>query len=194
MVLDAGNRIVATNRLADQLLRIEQVFDLDRSGALHATAPEQGARLAAAIAAARAGASAPVKLTSTATGRCYLVWVVPLAPHSVQKPESEFDNRIRFIGVEGSKANVLLLACDLDEATGISVEDLITRFGLTRAEARLSSALVAGRSLGDYARETGLSRNTARNQLATIFEKTGTRRQAALVAHVIGSVWTANVH
>lgn len=97
---------------------------------------------------------------------------------------------MRFFGVEGTGAKVLLLVCDLHDATGISHEALMTGFSLSRTEARLSAALVAGRSLSDYARETGVSRNTARNQLATIFEKTGTRRQAELVAHIVGTLWT----
>lgn len=198
VVIDARNRIVATNRLADQLLRTGRLFALDRSGALHAAAPAQITRLGNAIASARdsarGGASAPVKLTSAATGRDYLVWVVPLAPHADQSQGRETGNRFEHLGVEASNAAVLLLACDLYEATGIPHESMMTSFNLTPAEARLSSALVAGRSLADYARDAGLSRNTARNQLATIFEKTGTRRQAELVAHIIGTLWTANGH
>ena len=198
VVIDARNRIVATNRLAGQLLRTGRLFALDRSGALHAAAPTQITRLGNAIASARnsagGGASAPLKLASAATGRDYLVWVVPLAPQADQSQGRETSNRFELLGVEATSAAVLLLACDLHEATGIPHESMMTSFGLTPAEARLSSALVAGRSLADYAREVGLSRNTARNQLATIFEKTGTRRQAELVAHIIGTLWTANGH
>jgi len=198
LVIDARNRIVATNRLADQLLRTGRLFGLDRSGALHAAASTQVTRLGNAIASARVsaggGASAPLKLASAATGREYLVWVVPLAPHSDQSQGRETGHRFQHLGVEATDAAVLLLACDLHEATGISHESIMTSFGLTPAEARLSSALVAGRSLADYARDAGLSRNTARNQLATIFDKTGTCRQAELVAHIIGTLWTANGH
>ncbi len=39
-------------------------------------------------------------------------------------------------------------------------------------------------SLTDYALGADLSRNTARAQLASIFEKTGTKRQAELVARI----------
>ena len=198
VVIDARNHVMASNRLADQLLRTGQLFALDRSGALHAAAPTHITRLENAIASARqsarGGASASLKLASAANGRSYLVWVVPLAPQAGQSHGRETSNRFEHLGVDATNAAVLLLACDLHEATGIPQESMMTSFGLTPAEARLSSALVAGRSLADYARETGLSRNTARNQLATIFEKTGTRRQAELVVHIIGTLWTANGH
>jgi DNA-binding CsgD family transcriptional regulator len=198
IVLDARDRIVATNRLADHLLCAGRVFALDRFGELSAAAPAQAGRLKAAIAAMRntkhGGASAPLRIASAADGRGHLVWVVPLSATSSGAQGRNEDPRLRFFGVEGTGAKVLLLACDLHEATGLSHEALMAGFSLSRAEARLSAALVAGRSLSDYAREAGVSRNTVRNQLAIIFEKTGTRRQAELVAHIVGTLWTGNGH
>ena len=55
-------------------------------------------------------------------------------------------------------------------------------FGLTPAEARLSQALVQGASLTGYAADAAIAEGTARAQLNAIFAKTGTHRQAELVA------------
>lgn len=55
-------------------------------------------------------------------------------------------------------------------------------FGFTGAEAKLATFLMAGGSLSSFAKENGISRNTARNQLQVIFQKTNVRRQAELVA------------
>ncbi|WP_395667135.1 helix-turn-helix transcriptional regulator [Methylocella sp.] len=55
-------------------------------------------------------------------------------------------------------------------------------FGLTPAEARLARAMLSGRSLAAVARESGLTYETARSYLKAIFLKTGTHRQAELVA------------
>ena len=57
-----------------------------------------------------------------------------------------------------------------------------TLFTLSTAEASLLEALVAGVALGDWSRQRGVSVNTARSQLRSLFEKTGTDSQARLVA------------
>ena len=55
-------------------------------------------------------------------------------------------------------------------------------FCLTSAEARLAAALAEGASLKDYAASAGIAEGTARVQLKSVFAKTGTHRQAQLVA------------
>lgn len=55
----------------------------------------------------------------------------------------------------------------------------------TAAETRLAKALVEGQTLSDFCNQTGISINTARKQLAALFAKTGTNRQAALVAWLL---------
>lgn len=55
-------------------------------------------------------------------------------------------------------------------------------FGLTPAEARLAEAMLAGHDPADCAVLFGVSRTTIRSQLDSLFDKTGRRRQAALMA------------
>jgi len=57
--------------------------------------------------------------------------------------------------------------------------------GLTSAELALARAVARGCTLAAYARERGVSMHTVRAQLKTIFQKTGTHRQAELVALVL---------
>jgi DNA-binding CsgD family transcriptional regulator/PAS domain-containing protein len=54
-------------------------------------------------------------------------------------------------------------------------------FRLSPAETRLWAALSAGRRLIDIAEESGVSINTVRVQLRTLFQKTGVHRQADLL-------------
>lgn len=54
-------------------------------------------------------------------------------------------------------------------------------FGLTRSELRLVANLCAGKTIAEIARQLGLSPQTLRDQLKSIFVKTGTNRQANLV-------------
>jgi DNA-binding CsgD family transcriptional regulator len=55
-------------------------------------------------------------------------------------------------------------------------------FGLTPSEARLASIMARGAAPEMAARELNVSRETVRNQLKSIFAKTGTHRQGELVA------------
>lgn len=57
-------------------------------------------------------------------------------------------------------------------------------FGLTKAEARLTAAICMGQDINTVAARLGVSRQTLRWQLKTVFAKTGSRRQAELVARV----------
>lgn len=66
--------------------------------------------------------------------------------------------------------------------------ELIARlFSLTCAEAELVVALCGGNTLEQAAQARQTSIHTARTQLKSIFDKTGTRRQADLVALVLSS-------
>jgi DNA-binding CsgD family transcriptional regulator/PAS domain-containing protein len=54
-------------------------------------------------------------------------------------------------------------------------------FGITRAEARVLAALVAGQSAAEYAAMTGTAERTVRNQIASLLKKMSCSRQAELV-------------
>ena len=65
---------------------------------------------------------------------------------------------------------------------------LKNRFGLTPAEARVVLRLLSGDSLRAAAKALGVQYETVRTHLMSIFQKTGTRRQAELVILVIRSL------
>lgn len=66
-----------------------------------------------------------------------------------------------------------------------SSADVARIFGLTKAEARLTLAIVNGTTATEYSSEHGISINTAYSQIKDILSKTGTRRQAELVKLVL---------
>ena len=55
-------------------------------------------------------------------------------------------------------------------------------FGLTPSETRLAQLLACGDTVEEVAQALGVKLTTVRSQLAVIFSKTGTHRQAKLVA------------
>jgi DNA-binding CsgD family transcriptional regulator len=61
-------------------------------------------------------------------------------------------------------------------------------YGLTAAEVRLVSALLEHSGLTAAAKALGVSRNTAHSQLASVFQKTGTRSQSELLRLILGSI------
>ena len=53
-------------------------------------------------------------------------------------------------------------------------------FGLSPAEARVASGIAGRQTLEAIARDFGISRETVRSQLKTVFAKTGAKRQLDL--------------
>ena len=66
-----------------------------------------------------------------------------------------------------------------------SIDLLRCHFGLTPSEGTLALHLVTGETLRSAAAELLISYETARTQLKNIFSKTGTCRQAELVAVMV---------
>lgn len=63
-----------------------------------------------------------------------------------------------------------------------SISDVLTQlYGLSKAEAELCARLAEDRTLDDIAALRGVTKETLRTQLRSIFGKTGTSRQSALV-------------
>ena len=81
---------------------------------------------------------------------------------------------------EGCRA--ILVVSDLTRPSITDAALLSVVFGLTSAEARLAAAICDGHDLNAAAATFGVSRETVRSQLKTVFAKTGSRRQAELVA------------
>lgn len=84
----------------------------------------------------------------------------------------------RFGGVAGA----VLLVADADARRPPSERLLAQGFGLTPSEAALAASLLAGVPLAEHARRRRIAMPTARTHLAHLMRKTGTQRQAALVA------------
>ncbi|MFK8049782.1 MAG: helix-turn-helix transcriptional regulator [Halioglobus sp.] len=100
--------------------------------------------------------------------------------------ETKWDVHIRVVEKkdvvfgEGGPELVLLIQGSVREGAP-SQSRLIEMFSVTPAEAKLIAHLVDGLTLTAAAETLGISRNTARTQLSSIFTKTGVNRQVQLV-------------
>jgi DNA-binding CsgD family transcriptional regulator len=171
-LLDHSRRVMAGSARGEALILGERVLRLDPSGRLHAARSVDDGALQAALAKAVAaqGQAHPVRLLSGRSGRAWLAWIEPCSA------VANYDRTV----------TVLMFVTPADPGPSTRAEAIMAEFRLSAAECRLVSALLAGSTLQEYARETGYSRNTVRNKLSVVFDKTGTHRQSELVALIAG--------
>jgi DNA-binding CsgD family transcriptional regulator len=84
-----------------------------------------------------------------------------------------------------SRPRAVVLVNDPSDADRANAELLIDLFGLTRREADVALAVVAGHGLRAAAQQLGIALTTARTHLQHVFEKTLTRRQSELTSLVL---------
>ena len=85
-----------------------------------------------------------------------------------------------------SSVDAILLVTPVVKDRLPSADLLHGLFDLTPAEAGLSRALLGGESLGQIAKARGVSIETTRSQLKSVFSKTATKRQSTLIALLSG--------
>ena len=112
------------------------------------------------------GLSAPIALPRTGRN--------PLLAYPVRPA------RIAANALADCQAMIMLI--DPDTVRTPPEETLRRVFRLTKAEARLGSQLALGESLETVSERLGISKETSRSQLKSIFAKTRINRQSALVA------------
>lgn len=76
---------------------------------------------------------------------------------------------------------VVFIRSLFDDSIQPLADALSELFGLTKAEARLTAALHGSGDLAHAAQSSGMNVDTARTHLKTVFDKTGTHSQSALV-------------
>jgi DNA-binding CsgD family transcriptional regulator len=173
VLVDRTGLPVLLNRRADALVRANDGFGMDRDGLLGAT-PDSTTALRCCVAdAVHTGAgrgTAPggaLTLPRPSGRRPLAALVTPIAPERWRAtPAAAF---------------AAVLISDPDTVAAPPATALRRLWGLTGAEAMLAREVAAGRTLRDAAECLGVTVATARSQLARVFAKTGTDRQAELV-------------
>ena len=85
-----------------------------------------------------------------------------------------------YVTAGGGPASVLFLN-DPVRAPRVSPNAIRDLLGLTQSEATIAAEMANGASLADTAARLGISPNTVRAHLRSIFAKTGVKRQSQLV-------------
>lgn len=66
------------------------------------------------------------------------------------------------------------------------IEEFVSMHSLTAAEARALNGLIGGRSADEIAAEAGLSRETIRSQIKSLYAKTNAGSQIELIRMIAG--------
>jgi DNA-binding CsgD family transcriptional regulator len=180
VILDQAGSVLQTNRVASQYLEGDLGLFV-ANGRLRASSSGDSAKLRTAITlaleASRVGSAAVTGAfvaTALKTGQA-----LGLLVRSLPAQEAACADR--------APAAAVLLRDALQRAE-ISQPVLQELFSLSRCEARVGILLCAGFTLDEVAEQVGVSRNTVRTHLQTLFQKTGTTRQSEAVRMLLGSV------
>ena len=175
-LVDRAARVAYMNGAGEALLKGARGL-VQRHGVLRAVSEHGTRKLHALISRAaivngdRTGGAVSLERE---TGRALSVSVMPVSPARVP--------------TFCRTPTVLLSVHDPDEKLPASDERLRLLFNFSRAEARLAVQLLEGRSLKEGAEKLGVSINTVRSQLASLFAKTDTARQAELLRLLTASI------
>lgn len=169
MLTDRDGQLLYANLQARQLLSAQRGLRISM-GRLSAANPKCSARLREAIqscAQARyhqdhrpLGVAVPIPQADAPN---IAAWVHPAAR---MRPEDE-------------PQVVIFIRSAADLFSG---EVFAATFGATQAEVRVLKLLFDGLSIGNVCARLGLSRNTVRTHVKSLFAKTGARRQAELIS------------
>jgi DNA-binding CsgD family transcriptional regulator len=175
LALDWQGRVIRKNQYATALLGEWVTI---RGGRLHALDRESDRRLQHLLAAATAGdAMCPSSRAASVSAEPVAIRRGDLRPLVAEAmPASGLFGDVLF------QARALVFLTDLARPSLPAPDRIAAILGLTSAEGRLVAQLVEGRELADAAERLGVSVHTARSQLKSVFAKTGTHRQAELVA------------
>lgn len=173
ILVDETLGVVHTNRVAETMLAGRAPFEIVNERLAVASAEAQSAlRTAVLLAAenetqlARRGHGIPVRGEDDVAA---ILHVLPLRR-----------GEVRAGLVQRAVAAVFVAMAGAESRTQVDAISLL--YDLSPAERQVFAGIAQGRSVTDTARDIGIAVSTARTHLLRVFEKTGCKRQAELVA------------
>jgi DNA-binding CsgD family transcriptional regulator len=185
LLLSANGRVQFVSRTAEDILAARDGLTLEH-GSLRAATVSATNRLRAALRDAHRTAAGELS-----PGDTMLVLERPSGKRPLSLVAAPLPRRRVTLGSES--AAVTVLVTDPDRTLPTPGAMLRTLFRLTRAEADLVSLLVEGATLQEAAARLALAPDTVRKRLKTVFQKTGTHRQAELVRLILLSTLPRSV-
>ncbi len=177
IILNERRHVIRVNETAAGMLRDGRLLQISGNELQAGSARHQGElsqALQAVYQAARSDGRGARALKLTGTGSA------PSILHLLLKPITASS------GGEGAGVAIFVSVDNLHR--NVSIEPFARLYGISRAEVALVAALLDGASITEAAAALGISENTARAQLRSVFGKTGTHRQPELTRLVLTSL------
>jgi DNA-binding CsgD family transcriptional regulator/PAS domain-containing protein len=168
VLLDSKGKVVMFNNAAKTLLEQRRGLLLNNSS-LEAREPQENSSLRILVAQVLSPERTPV----SRRGGALRVSRPDRRPLHVQIAPS--------FSTASSNAGIIVFIADPDRESDLPDRLLKELFQLTSAECRVAIGLLDGKSLAEIADDIQVGKETLRSQLKSVFQKTGTRRQAELV-------------
>jgi DNA-binding CsgD family transcriptional regulator len=178
VIINADGRVVRANAVATALAAKSDGLalhgnKLEASSSSATQALRKLIREACRASCGRGGEPAgSLTLTRPSDGSRLMIFVAPLSEASG-------------IALGGAAPGAIVFIADPATRRLAPTQAIAQAFGLTPAEVRLAVALASGDTVQEIAERHGLSKNTVRVQLQSVFAKTRTRRQAELATLVL---------
>lgn len=185
VIVDGDATIKFTNQTAREITDLKDGL-LFRKGTIYTGLPKQRIRLLEIIKNTVENAKKNYTLPNE---------VIALLRPSGAEPLSVmvcslWNNHLRFGLEKPDEPLAVLFITAPERQLEAPAETLQNLFGLTKAEAILTEKLVAGMTLEEISTDLSITKHTARKHLKSIFDKTGSNRQAQLVKLVMSTpVW-----
>jgi len=178
MLIGDDGRLLHANRAAEHMLR-EGRLVRSSNGRLQAQRPSANHELHRAVHLSGQDAAA--------------IDTTGLAIRLTEKGQSPVFAHVLPISTSGAASSIDRAATsavfvNADHEGAPRLEPFATLYGLTCAEVRVLAGLLSGRSLADVARMLHVGRATVKTQLDSVFQKTGTHRQAELLNLIIKTI------
>lgn len=168
IVVGHGRRLRRASRAAQARLSEGDVVSVDLSGRLAFPDDRVGEHLDRLLGVACRGEVEPPP-------RAFLIAQEGRPPAKLTALLPAWDEGSRFF--RGPECIVVIeTPCE----TPLDLSEVARFFGLTEAETRVASGIAAGLTPAEFAAKVGVSLETVRSQLRSVFAKTGARRQAEL--------------
>ena len=167
-ILDALGCVVYFNLAAKALIQSQGALLIAKNGRLVTAFSESTSLLRKAISDAQNGEpGAPVRVQSESTYSDLWLRVIPVFPDG-------------YVAGRCTQSKVIVL-CDSTNGRELTYDKFSAFFKFTRREADLAILLAKGEKLDLAAQHLGVSLETARSHLKSLFNKTDTHRQVELV-------------